>query len=215
MHRLDPDHLPHVTASVERFLINCHGDVDGMILSNGLEVHSPPHLSEEIRAAIRLGDRIIVRGVRPRSADMITAVAIDTADDKRILDKGPQKDREGKRARKHAPSPKHAPMHADGTVRRVLHGPKGETRGVLLEDGVSIRFPPHEAQHIAPLLSAGKKFAARGDGLESPLGTVIEAHELGASSDDLHAIRPKKPKRDKQEKHASMATLASRRSRAA
>jgi len=62
MHWLNPDHLPHVTSNVERFLINFHGDIDGMILTNGLEVHSPPHLSEAIRAAIQLGDHITVAG---------------------------------------------------------------------------------------------------------------------------------------------------------
>jgi hypothetical protein len=92
-------------------------------------------------------------------------------------------------------------MQAQGTVRRILHGPKGEVRGVLLEDGVCVRFPPHEAQRLAPLLSEGKKLAARGKGLESSLGTVIEAHEIGASGDDLQALKPKKPKHDKHHKH--------------
>ena len=201
MHWLNPDHLPHVTSNVERFLINFHGDIDGMILTNGLEVHSPPHLSEAIRAAIQLGDHITVRGVRPRSADMISAVAIDKAPDTRILDNGPEHGRDGKSAGKHARPPKHSPMQAQGTVRRILHGPKGEVRGVLLEDGVSVRFPPHEAQRFAPLLSVGKKLAASGKGLESPLGCVIEAHDIGASDNDLQPIKPKKPKHDKHHKH--------------
>jgi hypothetical protein len=55
------------------FLLNPHGDVDGMIVTNRIEVHSPPHLSDEICAEIRPGDRVTVRGVRPRSADMIAA----------------------------------------------------------------------------------------------------------------------------------------------
>jgi len=201
MHWLNPDHLPHVTANVERFLLNFHGDIDGMILANGLEVHSPPHLSEAIRAAIQLGDHITVRGVRPRSADMISAVAIDKAPDTRILDNGPEHGRDGKGAGKHARPPKHSPMQAQGTVRRILHGPKGEVRGVLLEDGVAVRFPPHEAKRLAPLLSVGKKLAASGKGLESPLGCVIEAHEIGASDNDLQPIKPKKPKHDKHHKH--------------
>ena len=48
---------------------------------------------------------------------------------------------------------------------------------------------------------AGKKVAVRGDGLESALGTVIEARELGASPDDLHALKHEKPKHRKDEKH--------------
>jgi hypothetical protein len=81
------------------------------------------------------------------------------------------------------------------------HGPKGETRGVLLKDGKSIRFPPHEAKRLAHVLSADKKVAVRGDGLESALGTVIEARELGSSPDDLQALKHEKPKHPKDEKH--------------
>ena len=42
MHWLDPDHLPEISGTFERFLLNPHGDADGMILSDGTEVHFPP-----------------------------------------------------------------------------------------------------------------------------------------------------------------------------
>ncbi len=205
MHWLDPDHLPHVTAKVERFLLNPHGDVDGMILTNGIEVHSPPHLSDEIRTEIRPGADVTVRGVRPRSADMISAVAIDTADGKRILDNGPPKDH--KKGKKHAPDEateaRHQKMEAAGSVLRALHGPKGEIRGCLLDTGTIVRFPAHEAGSILELLSPGAPLAVRGEGLVTELGTVIEAKEIGASKDATRPIKPKKPKHDKPPKHGA------------
>jgi hypothetical protein len=198
MHWLDPDHLPHVSAKVERFLLDPHGDVDGIILTNGIEVHSPPHLSDEIRAEIRPGDRVTVYGVRPRSADMIAAVAIDTADGKRILDNGPPKDHEKgkKRLRDAAPEARHRKMEAAGSVLRALHGPKGEIRGCLLDTGTIVRFPAHAADSIVELLSPGAPLAVRGEGLVTELGTVIEAKEIGASKDATRSIKPKKPKHD-------------------
>jgi hypothetical protein len=39
MHWLDPDYLPEISGIFERFLINPHGDADGMILADGSEVH--------------------------------------------------------------------------------------------------------------------------------------------------------------------------------
>jgi hypothetical protein len=205
MHWLDPDHLPHVTAKVERFLLNPHGDVDGMILTNGIEVHSPPHLSEEIRAAIQPGDRMTVRGVRPRSVDMIAAVAIDTADGKRIDDNGPPKDhkKSKKRVRDEAIKARHRKMEAVGSVIRALHGPKGEIRGCLLNSGTIVRFPAHEAASILELLSPGAPLVVRGEGLVTELGTVIEAQEVGASEDAIHSIKDKKPKHDKPPKHGA------------
>jgi hypothetical protein len=202
MHWLDPDYLPEHSGTFERFLLNPHGETDGMILSDGTEVHFPPHLSAEMLTAIRLGTKpkVKVRGVRPRGSELIAAVAIDT-DGKRILDRGPDKGRDGKKKDQHAATSLRSPLQVEGIVRCVLHGPKGETRGVLLEDGTSIRFPPHEAEHIARLLSKGRKLAAGGDGLESTLGTVIEARVIGPSMDDLHTIKHKKPKHDKHERH--------------
>jgi hypothetical protein len=200
MHWLDPDYLPAISGTFERFLLNPQGDADGMILTDGTQVHFPPHLSGPMCAAIPPGAQstLIIRGVRVRHGDLIAAVAIEMADGNRILDEGPNKKGTGKdTVAKHSPSLKHRPMHAEGTVRCVLHGPKGEVRGVLLEDATSIRFPPHEAERIARLLSPGQRFAARGPGLDSALGTVIEAHEVGPSLDDLQHLKPKKPKHAK------------------
>ena len=211
MHWLDPDYLPEVSGMFERFLINPHGDADGMMLTDGTEVHFPPHMSAELCAAIRAGEKtkVKVRGVRPRSGDLIAAVAIEALDGRRIVDNGPPKGHDGEeKPHKHATKPKREPMDAEGIVRRLLHGPKGEARGALLEDGRIIRVPAHEAERIAHLLSPGKTLAVRGEGLALTLGTVIEAREIGASTDDLHPIRPKKPKHEKRRDHEAGSHVA-------
>lgn len=87
-------------------------------------------------------------------------------------------------------------MEAEGTVRRSLHGPKGDARGALLEDGRIIRVPPHEAKECGPLLRPGARLAARGPGLTADGATVIDAKEIGASAASLKPVRPKKPGRD-------------------
>ncbi len=195
MQWLDPNHLPHVTSNVERFLLNPRGDADGMILVNGLEVHFPPHLSASVRAAIQPGHTVRVYGVRPRSATMISAVAIETEDGQRILDNGPGKPNEKKA--KDPQSPKHRDMEAEGLVQRALHGPKGEVRGVLLEDGTIVRVDPHGVDAIAGWLTEGQRLAVSGDGLVTELGTIIEARSIGPSKDTLRPVKAKKPKKDK------------------
>ena len=82
MHWLNPNQLPEIVGVADRFLLNPHGQADGMILT---EVHFPPHLSDGIHAAMRPGGTVKVRGVRPRSADMIAAVAIETRVDETLL----------------------------------------------------------------------------------------------------------------------------------
>jgi hypothetical protein len=188
MHWLDPDYLPETSGAVAQFLVNPHGDIDGMILKNGTEVHFPPHLSRKIAKSVCVGDKIKVRGVRPRDADVIAGVALETSKGLSIVDDGP--DHEKPKGRHPAPSAR-KPIDASGIVMRALHGPKGEIRGVLLESGEAIRFPKHEAEKFSALTKPGAKFAAQGDALVTKFGTVINAHKIGATGKKLRKVGPK------------------------
>jgi hypothetical protein len=195
MHWLDPDYLPEVAGTVDRFLLNTRGDADGVLLTDGTEIHFPPHLSDEVLEAVRSGDPITVRGVRPRSGDLVAAVMIVTSHGKRIVDQGPAKeDEERKNVRKYVPTAERKPMQVEGVIRRALHGPKGETRGALLEDGQLIRFPAREAKRITELLSAGAPVVVRGESLATAFGNVVEAREIGRSTDTLLRVKAKAPK---------------------
>jgi hypothetical protein len=152
-------------------------------------VHVPPHLSSRLLRDVRPGSKVKVRGVRPRGVRMVAAVAIDTPKG-RILDEGPEV-REDDAAFEKA---KHGPMTAQGVVKRSIHGPKGETRGAVLEDGRIIRLPPHEAERFSELLLKGCKISVAGEGATTSFGTVVEAREIGASVDTMKALGPKKPK---------------------
>jgi hypothetical protein len=152
-------------------------------------VHVGPHLSARLLRDLRPGSEVRVRGVRPRGVQMVAAVAIDTPKG-RILDDGPDA-REDDAAFEKA---KHGPMSAQGIVKRCIHGPKGETRGAVLEDGRIIRLPPHEAERFSALLTPGAKIFAAGEGVTTSFGAVVEAREIGASAETMKAIGPKKPK---------------------
>ncbi|OAF14254.1 hypothetical protein AYJ54_42595 [Bradyrhizobium centrolobii] len=189
MHWIDPNSLPEFAGKFECFVLNPHGEVDGFVMTGdtsvSILVHTPPHMDDELTRHIAPGDSIRVRGVRPRGAELLAAVAVTTASGQKIVDEGPGHDR------KH-PKVKHQPMDAEGTVRMSLFGPKGELRGALLSEGVVLRIGPKEAESVAPLLAPGAKVAARGDGAETQHGRVIHVLEIGP---DLHALKPvRKPK---------------------
>jgi len=203
MHWIDPAHLPETKGVVDRFLINPHGDADGMLLEDGKEVHFPPHMSKAVLAAavlaaLKPGDHVKVRGVRPRGVDMVAAVSIQAGDAPAIMDHGPPKHEGPKKGddpkgdKKPKPVP-HKPVDVEGVVKRVLHGPKGERRGALLQDGTIVRMPPHAAESLHDKLAPGHKLAARGAELTNDFGTVVDAHEIGVSLAALHPVEPKKP----------------------
>lgn len=203
MHWLDPDYLPATKGIVKQFLLNPHGDADGFILMDGTEVHFPPHMSNEMRAAVAPGDEVTIRGAKPRYAEMIAAVAVDTAGGRRIDDKGPPDDDDEDHHGKDHRKPKHEQMQIEGVVVRALHGPKGEVRGALLEDGTTLRFPKDRADGVATLITPEASLAVRGKGLKTEIGIVIDAKEMGTSSDDLKPLKhnPKHGKHDHNHNH--------------
>jgi hypothetical protein len=49
---------------VKAFKMTPVGDLEGMILTDGTEVHVPPHLSSQLAAAVRPGEAVRVLGWR-------------------------------------------------------------------------------------------------------------------------------------------------------
>ncbi|NIK44578.1 hypothetical protein [Xanthomonas arboricola] len=189
MHWVDPDFLPETRGTLARFLLNPKADIDGLLLTDGTEVHTPPHLSAALLKALKPGSTLSVRGLKPRDVDMLVALAIDPEGGKRIVDEGPH----GPHAKpKPKPSagkpPKPQLTQHSGTIARLLHGPHGQVHGVLLDDEVTVRFPPHAGEDFAKQLVVGKTLVAEGDTRTTPHGVLVHAHALGAKAASLKQI---------------------------
>ena len=154
MHWIDPACLPETRGKLTQFLSNPHGELDGFILDHARRVHFPPHLAKHMA----IGDRVRIRGVKPRDADIVAAVTLTSARGKEIVDEGPQDGHHEHRAEHDGRQ-----MDVDGEVVLLLHGPKGELRGALLEDGTSLRMPPHAAAELAAYLTPGVYVQAWGE----------------------------------------------------
>ena len=199
MHWIDPTQLPRIKGIVERFLLNSHGELDGLILVDGTEVHFPPHLSTAVGKVLRPSAEVVVYGLRPRYAPVVAAVALD-ASGHTIVDEGPNDDDRKKLPR--------TQLEASGKVVRTLHGPKGETRGALLDDGTIVRIGKHDGPDTTRLLTVGEPLAVRGEGVATADGRCIEAHFIGTSTDSLkrtgggpHKGPKPKDSEDKRPKH--------------
>ncbi|MFC7478142.1 hypothetical protein ACFQS7_27600 [Dankookia sp. GCM10030260] len=185
MHWIDPDCLPEVAGTVERLVANPRGEADGMLLRDGTLVHVPPHLSAVLRGTVAPGSAVRIRGIRPRGVPhMVAAIEVLPEGGAAIHDHGPPEDR----ARDAWP----APMTAEGLVRVALHGPKGELRGALLEDGTVLRLGLKEAAGVAALLRPGARVAARGHGITTPEGRVLQAEAIGSEPATLAPVKPAK-----------------------
>jgi hypothetical protein len=190
MSSFNDEQLPYVTSSVERFLVNPDGNADGMILVNGVEVYFAPHLSCAVLTAVQVGDRITVYGVLPMAEPMIVAVIIEAADGSRIEDNGlPTRKWPALESGHRIKRRERSQLEVEALVRRILHGPDGETRGVLLDDGTTVVLPLHRDEDLAELLSPASWLTVRGAGLVTEMGKAIKADEIGRSLEDMRVLR--------------------------
>jgi hypothetical protein len=176
MHWIDPDSLPSFSGRVATLIPNPHGDLDGLLLADGTQVHFPPHLSAAVARRIKPGSQVTVRAVRARSLLVWHALALDDAAGRRVEDLGP--DRPGKHPAKHAPakaSAKRQAVEVAGTVAHVLGNGKGHAHGMLLEDGTVVRFDPHAADDLREFLQPGVSIGVSGQSLRTRWGTMVEA----------------------------------------
>jgi hypothetical protein len=175
--------FPQFKGTVARYTLTPRGDVDGLLLSDGTEVHFPPHMSAQLVYAIKPGDAITVRGLRAYGMPLIDALVISNdATGQTVVDRGPDR---GPRAMAWADQF----INAQGRVQAVLHGKRGEVNGAILEDGTILRLPPPEAQRLATFLTPGQSINAQGNGLVTPLGRVIDVQTIGQAGAQYSVIR--------------------------
>jgi hypothetical protein len=193
----DPQQLPAQSGQVQQFTLTPRGDIDGLILIDGTEVKTPPHLSTEIAYAIKPGDTVTIHGLHVAALPLVQAVSItDEATGRTVVDNGPPGPGRGPGAASGAPIP--GLSEVQGRVRMTLHGPRGEVNGASLEDGTVLRLPPPEADRFGDLFQPGQAVVAEGIGFANAIGKVLEVRQLGPSRDQLSLVMgPPGPGRDR------------------
>lgn len=171
--------LPAYRGRVERFTLAPRGEADGVLLTDGTEVETPPHLSAQVTAALRPGDTVTVRGLKAASLPVIQAVTIeDDQTGRSVVDNGLSAGPDAA-----VPGPG-TPMRRDGRIRLLLHGMRGEVNGLLLTDGTTIRVAPMEISAVPPAYRPGSAVIAEGEGRTSAYGTVIRADSIAVRALD-------------------------------
>jgi hypothetical protein len=181
-----------VSGVVSHFLLTPRGELEGVLLADGTEVHTPPHLTDQLAAAVRIGDQVQAQGWRIGAINMIEAYTMtDLRTGQTVVNQGPPPP--GSRPPPLPPGVP-APGAQVGTVvsrvQQPIYGPRGDINGALLEDGTEIKMPPHIAWQMGSLLQPGQQIAAQGFVLSTPYGRVMEVQALGPSPNQLTAIGP-------------------------
>ncbi len=186
----DPAQLPSFKGKVAQYSLTPRGEVDGLILADGTEVHVPPFMSTQLVFAVKPGDAVTIHGLKARELPMVAARSVtNDASGVTVLVMPPQGSGMGGRMGGHMGGHMGgAALEAEGKVASMLHTPRGEANGVRLEDGTIVRIPPGEAKRLAETLAVGKSVAVRGAGYAGPLGRVIAARQIGETKETLKDV---------------------------
>jgi hypothetical protein len=192
----DPAQLPTTHGVVAQYDLSPRGDVDGLILTDGTEVHMAPCLGSQLLADIKPGDSVTIHGLRARVIPLVQAMSV-TADktgttiaDAALLGAPPPRPRP--HGRPPAP-PVGQSTQVKSTVKMQLHGPRGEMNGVLLADGTIVHMPPPAAERLASLLAPGAAVTVQGNTVQSDTGQVILATMIGSGTGSLEPVRMAPP----------------------
>ena len=178
----DPAQLPAFKGKVVQYLPNPRGEVDGLLLDDGTEVHVPPHLSTQLVFAVHPGDSVTIHGLKARAVAMVAAASItNDASNVTLVETAPH----GHHGDAH--------MEVTGKVKAALHNLRGDVDGVLLDNGSVIHLPPHEATRLAAQLAPGQTVLAHGMGVAGALGTAIFARDIGPDAAHLTTLASPHP----------------------
>ncbi|MEG4574461.1 hypothetical protein QUA56_17460 [Microcoleus sp. N3A4] len=164
------------TGQVQQYLLNPEGKVDGVLLSNGLQVKFGPHMGDSLVAMIAPGVGVSVSGtpgVSTRFGQEVKAKSITNSQTNQTLVKQPPAV---------PPQPplqsNYSNLSVEGTAQQWLVGHRGEINGVILSSGAQVKFPPHVGMQLLSLAKAGDKVQAEGFGTSNSYGQVLQATGL-------------------------------------
>lgn len=184
----DPQQLPAIQGRVAQYSLTPRGDVDGLILTNGIQVHLPPHLGNQLVQVVRPGDEVTVHGLKARALPLVQALSVtNDASGRGVVDTGPPPAPPG------ALATNSGWLQVRGRVRESLYGPRGDLNGALLENGTQVHLPPDQAWSLRNDLAPGRVLVAEGYGVSGPYGTSVDAREIGQSPTSLVRVGPPRP----------------------
>ena len=176
------------SGTVERYLINPAGLVDGLLLDNGLLVKFPPHLSSSLVSVVKPGNSVTVSGYPGTPSNFgqeIKAYSItDAGTQHTIVDQPPA----------YPPPPptnvNYSNLSETGTAQRWLVGRGGEINGILLSSGTQVKFPPHIGYQLTNLARQGTSVQVQGFGTSNSYGKTIEATSLTVDGQTIQINSP-------------------------
>jgi hypothetical protein len=180
--------------TVRAFTMTPVGDLEGMVLTDGNEIHVPPHLSAQLAAAVHPGETVRVFGWRTNVPNFVVATGLTGQRGQSVVDQGPPPPG----MRPPPPPPGGPALGAQqstihGRIQQALHGPAGDVNGALLEDGTVLKLGPPVAWQASTTLQPGQSVTAQGWTISNGYGRVMEVQSVGGDTSQAAPPPPSAP----------------------
>ena len=148
--------LEYLTGTVQSYNLSPRGIPDGLIIDSdnkSIQVNCGPEIGMALSQVAPQGDSVKITGMSERSAPdhpVYRLIMLTNSKGQQIM--------LGK------PSPA-TPIHLEGTVKSLNHGPRGEVDGAILESGDFVRVGPQSGEALK--LAVGQKLTL--DGTQRPM----------------------------------------------
>jgi hypothetical protein len=174
-----PQNTEQINGVVSQYLMNPNGEVDGFLLSDNTQIKFPPHMSADLTRVVKPNDRITASGER-ESAQTFRAFTITSATNgQSVVESRPS--RFPPRMPPDLRGVNLTPLNPSGKIKSLLHAPRGEIDGAVLEDGTILHMRPDASTQFGSLFAIGQSISAKGFGTANQFGKSIEVTEFGAS----------------------------------
>ena len=126
--------LISINGTVHAYLLNRSGQVDGLLLFDGKQLHLPPHCRTALQQAIKPGNTIealVEPGKEsPLGEEFRTQHLTNTQTGQKVADQPSS-----------SASLLGQPLQVEGSIAHWLVGHKGEPKGFILSDGTYLHIP--------------------------------------------------------------------------
>ena len=174
---------PVADGIVDRYLLNPRGDVNGLLLRDGSQMHVTLRAAQDLTKAVQPGDHVRVHGRRVSDSPLVKPDVIINVTDGRSFTVPYRLDLPMP-AREERPTV--TEMNAAGTIQVLLYDHlKDVVNGALLSDGTQVRLPPDVGEHFHASLQQNMDVEVRGYGTTTPYGSALEAIAIGRKGQPL------------------------------
>ena len=178
---------PTVSGTVQQYLLTPHGEVEGLLLTDGTIVRFPPHLSAALASTVKPGDAATVTGfLMAATAEerVVKALTItNTATGQTVTDQPPA----GRPLPPELRGLTLTPLTVRGTVAHLIVNDHGDVDGFILSTGEQVKVRPHNGTTVVMLLGQqpGATVQASGYGTRNAFGTVVDVDALTVGSQTI------------------------------